>query len=130
MEQGTVWRLNDNFDYELVRFSVREVLDGADDVPLQPYDIVHLYAEADVQIPAVVLVEGQVRNPGEFPFIQGMTVRDLVMLAGGLLPGAYTERAEILRLTPDQRARILPVTLLQALSEDGPENIPLQRGDA
>ncbi len=129
MEQGAVWRLNDNFDYELVSFSVREVLDGTGDMALKPYDIVYLYTEADVQTPAVVYVEGQVRNPGEFPFIQGMTVRDLVMLAGALLPGAYTERAEILRLTPDQRARILPVSLLQALSEEGPENIPLQRGD-
>ncbi len=144
MQQGAVWRLNDDFDYELVRFSVREVLDGTGDVPLRPHDIVYLYTEADVQAPALVTVEGQVRNPGEFPFIAGMTVRELVMLAGGLLPGAYTERAEVLRLTPDQREAILPVALVtpapgsqqrpgttgvSPVEQERPEDLPLQRGD-
>jgi polysaccharide export outer membrane protein len=58
-----------------------------------------------------------------------MTVRDLVALAGGLLPGAYTERAEIVRVTPDQQRQVVPVQLGAALAGDPQANVTLQDND-
>jgi protein involved in polysaccharide export with SLBB domain len=129
MDQATIWRLNRDFEYEMMRFSIRQVLDGTDDVVLQPRDIVYIYSAADVRLPAVVQIEGQVRHPGEYRFVKGMTVRELVMLAGDLLPGAYTERAEVLRVTSDRRTEMLPVNLLRALDGVSDANISLERGD-
>jgi len=129
IQHAAIWRLNQNLDYELIRFSVRDAMDGKDDPPLQPQDIVYIYTEDDVQSPPVVSVAGQIRKPGDYPFIEKMTVRELVMMAGDLLPGAYTERAEILRLTPDQRRRIIPIDLAKATQGGENSTVVLQRGD-
>lgn len=129
MEEGVIWRLNDDLDYEIVRFSVRDVLAGTADPALQARDIVHLYLESDVQAPATVQVEGAVLRPGTAAFVRGMRVRDLILAAGDLLPGAYTERAEVLRVTPEQKTLITPVNLAQALAGSDADNIRLQRGD-
>ena len=129
IEEGTIWRLNEDFDYETMHFSVRRVLNGEDDMLLQAWDIVKLYAEDLVERPALVSIEGMVRRPGEFHHVERMTVRDLVLRAGDLLPGAYTERAELLRLTADQRRRLLPINLTKAMQDDQQNNMILQRGD-
>ena len=42
--------------------------------------------------------EGTVRFPGEYPLIDGMSVGDLIELAGGLLDSAYSQSAEIARI--------------------------------
>jgi len=129
MKQGAIWRLNEDFDYEMLRFSVRDVLDGKDDKLLKPQDIVYLYSEKDVQGPAIVSIQGHVRNPGDYTFVEDMSVQDIVLLAGDLLPGAYTQRAEVLRLTPDQRRMIIPIELSKAMDGDPQENIVLRRSD-
>lgn len=129
MEEGVIWRLNDDLDYEIVRFSVRDALAGAADPALQARDIVHLYLESDVQAPATVQIEGAVLRPGVVAFIRGMRVRDIILAAGDLLPGAYTERAEVLRVTPDRKTLIAPVNLARAIADSDADNIPLQSGD-
>ncbi len=129
IEEGVILRLDDDFDYETVRFSVRGVLKGESDMLLKPGDIVRLYAEKDVEKPALVSIEGMVRRPGQFRHVERMTVRDLILRAGNLLPGAYTDRAELLRLTADERQMLLPVSLMKAMHEDEQDNFILQRGD-
>lgn len=42
---------------------------------------------------------GFVSQPGYYPFLPGMTAGDLILLAGGFLPGAMTTEAEIARLS-------------------------------
>ncbi|THB63330.1 MAG: hypothetical protein D6B27_12450, partial [Gammaproteobacteria bacterium] len=45
----------------------------------------------------LVNVEGQVRFPGNYPYIEGMTADDLVKAAGGYLQSVYLQDAEITR---------------------------------
>ena len=129
IEEGAILRLNEDMDYEAVRFSVRGVLKGDSDIALQPGDIVGLHAEELVERAAVVSIEGMVRRPGAFDHVERMTVRDLVLRAGDLLPGAYTHRAELLRLTADQRRMLVPLDLMKAMRDDEQHNMVLQRGD-
>lgn len=129
IQHATIQRLNDKFEYELVTFSLEDALSGKDDRTLQPRDIVTLYLKDEVLSSAVVSITGQVRKPGEYPFVEKMTVQELVMQAGDLLPGAYTERAELLRVRPDQRLQIVPVNLAEAARGVAEANLVLQRGD-
>ncbi len=130
MQRGDIWRLNADYDYELVRFSVRKALDREEDPPVKPGDIVYLYPEGEVQPPNVVEVEGQIRKPGKYPFVKGMRVRDLILRAGDVLPGAYMSRAEVMRVTRDQRQEIIPVNLLEALAENDEHNVLLKPQDS
>jgi protein involved in polysaccharide export with SLBB domain len=49
-----------------------------------------------------VAISGAVLDGGRFPYREGMTVRDLVLLAGGLRESALLNEAEVARL-PDDR---------------------------
>jgi polysaccharide export outer membrane protein len=47
-----------------------------------------------------VHMEGNVLRPGAYQWQPGMKVSDLLAMAGGVLPGTYLGRAEILRVVP------------------------------
>src|SRR5437016_253642 len=51
-----------------------------------------------------VAVAGMVTKPGMYPWREGMTLRDLVLLARGPRVGAYLKEAEIARL-PEERSK-------------------------
>jgi protein involved in polysaccharide export with SLBB domain len=58
-----------------------------------------------------------------------MCVSDAVLQSGGLTDAAYTARAQILRVGPDQRRAMVPVELALALAGDAAANLRLERGD-
>lgn len=73
-----------------------------DDVLLQEDDEIRVFSRVDFRPDRHVSVTGAVRKPGRYPFHEGMTMRDLLLLAGGLQEGAYLREAEIARL-PESR---------------------------
>jgi protein involved in polysaccharide export with SLBB domain len=48
-------------------------------------------------LPRIVTSGGTVRYPGDYPLSDGMTVKDLINLSGGLIESAYSQSAEISR---------------------------------
>ncbi|MDH3208547.1 MAG: SLBB domain-containing protein, partial [Gemmatimonadota bacterium] len=62
-----------------------------------------------------VTIAGLVRAPGQFPWQEGMTIRDLVELARGPIVGADLRDAEVSRLPADRRAGQLAQSLLVPL---------------
>lgn len=78
--------------------------DGADGTALQEYDEVVVYSVAEFRDQRYVTISGAVQNPGAYDFREGMTIRDLIMEAGGLRDDAYVLQAEVARLTdhPDE----------------------------
>ena len=54
----------------------------------------------------VVVARGEVRFPGDYPLVDGMTMADLISAAGGLTGGAYIDSSEISRtdFTDPERA--------------------------
>ncbi|MEX2526754.1 MAG: SLBB domain-containing protein [Gemmatimonadota bacterium] len=67
------------------------------DPEVSPEDRLHVVASRDLVENQVVRISGWVRNPGEYVFSRGMTLTDLVLLAGGLREGAFPDHAEISR---------------------------------
>jgi protein involved in polysaccharide export with SLBB domain len=63
-----------------------------------------------------VQVSGSVKRPGKYEFLDGMTVVDLVDLAGGLWPDALSERAVIDRTSPEKMFSSISVALSAILS--------------
>lgn len=73
-------------------------------------DEVIVFSQAALVRNDSVGIFGFVSQPGYYPFMPGMTAGDLVLLAGGFLPGAVTTEAEIARLSTD-KARFTRNTL-------------------
>ncbi|MHB8994837.1 MAG: SLBB domain-containing protein [Armatimonadota bacterium] len=127
VDNAFIWRLNSAMGYDLVRFSAREAMAGNPeaDLALLDRDII----EVREKVLAGLEISGQVVKPGRYPYGGGMTVRDLVAMAGGLLPGAYVDRAQLVRVDPNQKLQYLSVELAAALKGDPQANVILQDND-
>lgn len=69
---------------------------------IEGMDQVFLFAKRDLRDERVVSIVGWVNQPGVQPFVDGMTVRDLILKAGGVRTGAFLGNAEVSRLVISQ----------------------------
>lgn len=95
--RGNIIRLKDNLTLTNLSFDLGEVQNGAQDLVLSPEDLIRVPSIFDLEENKTLTIQGQVKNPGEFPFINGMTVEDLVNLSGGLRSNASTATVEVAR---------------------------------
>jgi polysaccharide export outer membrane protein len=70
----------------------------SDDPELQEFDEITVYSVTGFRPSRQVAVYGRVQRPGLYPYRDSMTVRDLVMMAGGLRDDAYLLEAEVARV--------------------------------
>jgi len=73
------------------------------DFALREDDQIRIFSVTEFRPTRYVAVTGAVRNGGQVRFTEGMTIRDLVLLAGGLEQSADLREAEIARLPEDRR---------------------------
>ena len=73
------------------------------DFPLQEDDEISVFSVSEFRHPRYVAISGAVMHGGQFEYREGMTVRDLVLMAGGLEESALLTEAEIARLPQDRR---------------------------
>lgn len=105
MSRADLFRENPDKSTTLIRIDLNRAMarQGAENPALQPNDRVVVYGINDVQWMGErqVDVVGAVRKPGTFYRSEGMTVADLVLQAGGLLPEAFDQRGFLQRRNPD-----------------------------
>ncbi|HXE58503.1 MAG TPA: SLBB domain-containing protein [Gemmatimonadales bacterium] len=68
-----------------------------DDLVLEDRDEIEVFSRSSARPRPFVTVTGAVRTPGRITYRRGMTLRDAVLLAGGVTEDAYLEVAEIAR---------------------------------
>jgi protein involved in polysaccharide export with SLBB domain len=97
----------------VIPFSLDTTAEGEprENPELEEFDMVRVFPRTRFEPPHRVEVRGAVRDPGVLPRFQGMTLRDAILRAGGLIKETYTGRAFISRLQPDSTRRIIPVAL-------------------
>ena len=96
---------------------------------LEPLDTVRIFGRYDLEAAPVIWLSGEVRNPGQYSTSGQMRLRDAIYQAGGLLPDAGLESAQLFRPQADGSLRILEVNLAAALDDDPLENIQVQPRD-
>ena len=80
------------------------------DLVLQEDDEIRVFSTSEFRPTRYVAINGAVRKSGQFPYREGMTVRDLVLLAGGLDQSAYLNEAEIARLPANRSGGVTAST--------------------
>ena len=100
------------------------------DINIQPGDLIKIFSV--VQDRKIVRLVGAVQREGEYGVHTGVTVKELISMAGGLQYFAYTDEAEITRIIVTQQGpettKIL-INLKKALEDDPQNNIMLQETD-
>jgi polysaccharide biosynthesis/export protein len=69
----------------------------AEDLVLQEEDEIRVFSRGSFLPSRYVTIVGAVRNPGRVPYREGMTMRDVVLLANGVTEDADLTQAEIAR---------------------------------
>jgi protein involved in polysaccharide export with SLBB domain len=83
---------------------------------LMEYDEVVVYSISEFQARRTVSIDGAVNDPGVYEYRENMTVRDVILEAGGLTEAAYVLEAEVARVImsperPGDLTEILTVPL-------------------
>ncbi|BAV10196.1 protein involved in polysaccharide export, contains SLBB domain of the beta-grasp fold [Filimonas lacunae] len=93
-------RLKEDLTKELLPFDVKLALnnDPAHNLKLKREDEVIVTSVFDLRDEYKITIQGEIRAPGEYMFIDSLSLKDLVILAGGLTDAAQPKRVEVARL--------------------------------
>jgi len=103
LDFGTIRRINKNnyLERDYITFNSKQALanpGSSQDLLLEPNDELVLYSDRSFYDEAVVSISGAVRRQGTFTYGPGITLKDIVVLAGGFSKEAATNRIEIFRV--------------------------------
>ncbi|OWY19333.1 hypothetical protein C7N43_00955 [Sphingobacteriales bacterium UPWRP_1] len=101
LSRAYVIRLKEDQSKLILPFKLGEVLDNpqsAENIVVQDLDTIQVVSRKDFRQDFSVKIFGAVRQAGEYEFAEGLTLKDLLYLAGGMQAEAASERLEISRL--------------------------------
>ncbi len=135
MQRAEIFRLNNDLTKDILSFNPSDTI-AEKSILLRREDSVVISSIFDLKDDYYVSVLGEVRNPGYYDFRDSLTLKDVILQAGGFTDAAFPERIEVARLikrdtltAQDVRASmIIEVNGMEDLST--PEkNIALQPSD-
>ncbi len=97
-ERAQLIRLKSDLTTEIISFNVAKVLNGITDIPLKREDKIIISSIFDLKNEFNVTIQGEVRFPGNFKYVESLTVKDLILQAGGFTDAAYPQKIEIARV--------------------------------
>ena len=106
--------------------------DPEHNIALARFDRIVVYSKWDVKFypDRRVIALGAVQKPGEYERSEGMTIKDLLLKAGNILPNTHMQRADLTRYVFEKDAWLtIPVDLNKLLAGDEHENILLSDRD-
>ncbi len=110
--QVLISRLNSDSTRTQLRAVLADTLGTVvNDPTLQEEDDVQIFGRSEFRPIRYVAITGAVRRSGRYPYREGMTMRDLVLLSGGLLESASLTEAEIARMPAARAAGVTASTI-------------------
>jgi protein involved in polysaccharide export with SLBB domain len=118
----------------LLNFSLADVMSKGARVPLEPRDVVRIYNRYDLAARPKISILGMVRLPGDYYYSDGISVSDLIILAGGLgdayLVEAHLRRPQFGPTGDSMYTQLIKVNLKKALDDPrSADNIELKPFD-
>lgn len=77
-----------------------------------------------------VSIQGNILRPGDYELKKNMRLKELIEKAGGILPGAYLERAEVSRFSGKYSREVIPVNINELMDGSEDANLTLKEWDA
>lgn len=97
LNRGVITRLKSDYTLQSLNFNVEELASGKYDIELNDKDVITISTIDDQRESPMLTIKGAVKNPGVYDYAEGITIGDLVLLAGGLLDDASSTNVEIVR---------------------------------
>ncbi|MFQ3548209.1 MAG: SLBB domain-containing protein [Armatimonadota bacterium] len=133
MGRADILRIDPVKGTEIITFNLEKALqnDKDNNIALSKLDRVFIYTPDQIEFrPRMVSLEGAVSRPGVYKRTPGMKVRDLIAAAGGVLPNAYLDRADLVRYGNGDITELLRIDLQNALTGVPEANIEIKDRDS
>ena len=137
-DRASIIRYQEDLTRSILSFDVKKALNGDEvhNLFLQKEDEILISSVQDLKDSFKVTIQGEIRMPGQYEYVSKLTLKDLIIQAGGFTDAAYqsVEIARLLRRDSialnDKRTSILINTKVNREGmADFSENIPLQPFD-
>lgn len=102
MGRGLIIRQNKDFTLSSTAFIPSELVSGNYDIELQNEDHIKIQSIFNLKESYSVTIQGEVQKPGNFPFVKGMTVENVIYLANGFKESAARSFVEVARRVKDE----------------------------
>ena len=96
-KRGGISRLNQNGTLQQISFNIDSVMNNYTDIALQKNDSVTLYSIFDIDNNISITIDGNIRRPGMYKWIQNLTLSDVILQAGGITESGDNRTIEIAR---------------------------------
>ena len=132
LKKAEIIRMNDKRQYELIYFNVEKAIAGdpQHNILVRDEDKIIIHSLSGYVYYRTVTIDGAVPKPGSYPYIENMTVKDLVFAAGNILESTYLDEADISsQLVEDGKQAIVEhqrINLKKALEGDKGNNLILK----
>jgi protein involved in polysaccharide export with SLBB domain len=114
LERATLYRSSPSLEQQVLPIDLVKVMEGDPEynVILQREDYLSISSIYDSRSLFYVKLEGEVNNTGVFPYAENMTVKDLILKAGGFKEAASATGIEVVRRSPNDPNSIATVIKL------------------
>ena len=108
---------------EIISVDALGILEGTTvDIPLHNGDVLFIPDKLDMQGNLTVQVNGEINYPGEYPYAEHTSLRDMILLAGGITQAGSLARVDVFRRLRNVHATVDDVRAAEhftfALNED------------
>lgn len=115
--RGLIVRNRADLTPEIVSFSPLGVMQkGINNLSLMPDDSVTITSVGNMTENKTVSISGEIRSTGDFHFVENMSLKDLILLAGGFTDAAIPQRIEVARRIKSDTFNISNVQVAQVLN--------------
>jgi protein involved in polysaccharide export with SLBB domain len=94
-ESAILYRSKQGYFNEIKTINLLEIVSKTQDIQLQPNDSLVVISMENIKTEKKVDIQGIINEPGEYPFFEGMTAGDLVLIANGFDDRANTDQIEL-----------------------------------
>lgn len=137
VDRGIINRYGNDLTPEYVSFNPAEVVAGTSNVVLRRNDEVIITSNTMLKEQRQVSITGEVRRVGSYPYVENMSLKDLILLAGGFTDAAIPQKIEIARrikkdsfgVADIKIADVIEVTSVTDLEQNG-KDLRLEPFDA
>ncbi|HYJ62120.1 MAG TPA: SLBB domain-containing protein [Parafilimonas sp.] len=97
MQRGQIFRLKNDLTKEIISFNPSDTIEEKS-ILLKREDSVVIASIFDLKDQYYVSILGEIRNPGYYDYRDSLTLKDVILEAGGFTDAAFPERIEVARL--------------------------------
>ncbi|MFT6716164.1 MAG: protein involved in polysaccharide export with SLBB domain [Saprospiraceae bacterium] len=112
LQKAFILRKEADFSNSRIAINILEELKGTKKTKLKEFDMLVIFSSTDFNDQEEVLIRGAVRKPGSFHYTKGLTLGDVIFLAGGVLPEVAINKVEISRIADYDNNSIEPVRVV------------------